>query len=208
MAKKEATSKWPFSANELRELKRLKSPAQIQGFLNEIPYHLANTAWSPRLVLRNKSAHCLEGAIFAAAALRVQGRPAWILDLEAINDTDHVIAVYKENGAWGAIASSNYASCRYRSPIYRNLRELALSYFEGYFNLRRERTLRTFSTKPIDLSRFDSQNWMTSEKPLWFIAEHLFDVPHTKLLTPAMEKNLVRLDQRSFEAGRYGYKTK
>jgi hypothetical protein len=199
------TQSGSFTAKELKSLRALGTPAKIQAFLDKIPYHLASTAWSPRLVLQNKSAHCLEGAIFAAAALRANGYPPLILDLEAVQDSDHVIAVYRQNGAWGAIGSSNYSGCRYRSPVYRSLRELALSYFEGYFNLRRERTLRTFS-QPVDLKRFDSQNWMTTEEPVWFIANHLLDIPHTKLLTPKMERGLIRVDNRSFNAGLTGHR--
>jgi hypothetical protein len=194
-----------FSDKELRHLRRLSTPAKIQAFLDKIPYHVAPTAWSPRKVLHEKTAHCLEGAIFAAAALRINGMPPLILDLEAIHDSDHVIAVYRQNGAWGALASSNYSGCRYRSPVYRSLRELALSYFEGYFNLRGERTLRTFS-KPVNLSQFDSANWMTTDEPVWFIAEHLIKIPHTRLLTPMMEKSLLHVDRRSFKAGLHGYK--
>ena len=193
-----------FNRQELRSLRALKTPEKIQEFLDRIPYHLAETAWSPRTVLRERSAHCLEGAIFAAAALRVNGYDPLILDLEAENDTDHVIAVYRQGGGWGAIGSSNYASCRFRSPVYRTIRELALSYFEGYFNLRGERTLRTFS-RPVDLSRFDSKNWMTTEEPVWFIAEHLLEISHTKLLTPAMRRGLTKVDRRSFESCLHGY---
>jgi hypothetical protein len=196
-----------FSPTEVRFLKSLSTPHKIQNFLDKIPYHLADTSFSPRKVIEHRTAHCLEGAIFAAAALRVNGYPPLILDLEATNDTDHVIAVFKENGGWGAVASSNYAGCRYRSPIYRSLRELALSYFNDYFNKRRERTLRNFS-KPVNLSRFDKLNWMTSEKDVWFIAEHLLDIPHTKILTPHMEKNLTRIDERSFLAGTFGMRVK
>ena len=199
------TQSGSFTAKELKSLRALGTPAKIQAFLDKIPYHLASTAWSPRLVLQNKSAHCLEGAIFAAAALRANGYPPLILDLEAVQDSDHVIAVYRQNGAWGAIGSSNYSGCRYRSPVYRSLRELALSYFEGYFNLRRERTLRTFS-QPVNLKQFDSQDWMTTEKPVWFIANHLLDIPHTKLLTPKMERGLIRVDNRSFNAGLTGHR--
>jgi hypothetical protein len=199
------TQSGSFTAKELKSLRALGTPAKIQAFLDKIPYHLASTAWSPRLVLQNKSAHCLEGAIFAAAALRANGYPPLILDLEAVQDSDHVIAVYRQNGAWGAIGSSNYSGCRYRSPVYRSLRELALSYFEGYFNLRRERTLRTFS-QPVNLKQFDSQNWMTTEEPVWFIANHLLDIPHTKLLTPKMERGLIRVDNRSFNAGLTGHR--
>src|SRR5689334_7291863 len=155
-----------FTPKELRKLRSLKDPHGIQRFLDGMPYHLADTAWSPRRVLREETSHCLEGAIFAAAALRANGYPPLIFDLEAVADTDHVVAIYKSHGHWGAIAKSNYAGCRYREPVYRSLRELAMSYFEGYFNLRRERSLRTFS-RPVNLSRFDRQQWMTTDQPVW-----------------------------------------
>jgi len=188
---------------ELRKLRSLKTPHGIQRFLDDMPYHLADTSWSPRRVLRDQTSHCFEGAMFAAAALRANGYPPLIIDLEAEHDTDHVIAVYRVNGHWGSIGKSNYTGCRYREPVYRSLRELALSYFEVYFNLRRERSLRTFS-RPVNLSRFDRRNWMTTEGPLWFIAEYLFDIYHYKLITPAMAKRLHRLDDRSFRAGCLG----
>ena len=189
-----------FTPAELRKLRTLRNPHGIQRFLDDMPYHLADTAWSPRRVLREFTAHCFEGAIFAAAALRANGHPPLVFDLEAEHDTDHVVAIYRSRGHWGAIAKSNYSGCRYREPVYRSLRELAMSYFDDYFNLRRERSLRTFS-RPVNLSRFDRRSWMTTEKHLWFIAEHLFTVHHYRLLTPAMIRNLHRLDRRSFQAG-------
>src|SRR6266436_7974660 len=192
-----------FTPAELRKLHSLKDPHGIQRFLDHQPYHLADTAWSPRRVLRENTSHCFEGATFAAAALRVNGYPPLVIDLEAEHDTDHVIAVYKQHGHWGAIAKSNYTGCRYRKPEYRTLRELALSYFEVYFNLRRERTLRTFS-HPVNLTRFDRLNWMTTDQHLWFIAEYLFTIRHFRLLTPKMAKSLHRLDDRSFQAGCLG----
>src|SRR5579884_3054267 len=143
-----------FSPAELRRLRSLRTPHHIQRFLDTIPYHNANTAWSPRRVLREKTAHCLEGAIFAAAALRVNGFPPLLLDLESVRDFDHVLAIYRIDGHWGAIAKSNFTGLRFREPVYRSLRELAMSYFNDYFNLRGERTLRAFS-RPVDLSRFD-----------------------------------------------------
>src|SRR5579871_3145622 len=97
-----------FSRSEVRKLRTLKDPYGIQKFLNAQPYHLADTAWSPRRVLREDTSHCFEGALFAAAALRVNGYPPLIIDLEAEHDTDHVIAVYKQRGHWGSIANSNY----------------------------------------------------------------------------------------------------
>lgn len=188
-----------FTPGELRQLRKLKDPHGIQRFLDDIPYHLADTAWSPRRILREKTAHCLEGAIFGAAALRANGFPPLLLDLEAKHDTDHVMAIYRVRGHWGAIAKSNYSGCRFREPVYRTLRELAMSYFNLYFNLRRERTLRTFS-RSVNLARFDRQNWMTTEMPLWFIVDYLFDVHHYKLLRPGMAKGLHRVDERLFQS--------
>ncbi len=194
-----------FTAAEVRRLRALKTPHGIQRFLDDLDYHLADTAWSPRRVLAARTAHCLEGAIFAAAALRVIGYPPLVIDLEAERDTDHVVAVYRMGGAWGAIAKSNFSGCRGRQPIYRSLRELALSYFEGYFNLRRELSLRSFS-RPVNLARFDQLNWMTTDKPVWFIPFYLFKVHHYRLLKPGMKVRLARLDQRSFEAGLVGHR--
>ena len=188
-----------FNSKELRKLRSLKDPHGIQKFLDAMPYHLADTAWSPRKVLAENTSHCLEGAIFAAAALRANGFPPLILDLEAEHDTDHVIAVYLVDGLWGAVAKSNYTGCRYREPVYRSLRELALSYFNIYFNLRRERTLRRFS-QPVNLSRFDNQNWMTTDKPIWFIVYYLLEIPHTPLFSARVAKRLHRVDDRTYQA--------
>src|SRR5438876_11653445 len=194
-----------FTPTELRTLRALRTPYGVQRFLDDMPYHLGTTAWSPRRVLRERTAHCLEAAIFAAAALRVLGFPPLILDLEAEHDTDHVIAVFKERGYWGAVAKSNYNGLAYREPIHRTLRELVMSYFYAYFNLRRERTLRTFS-RPVNLARFDDLDWMTTEKEVWFIPEYLLTISHTPLLRPWMAKRLTRLDKRSFEAGPVGHR--
>jgi hypothetical protein len=182
-----------FTPLELRCLRGLKTPAGVQAFIDSLPYHLADTAWSPRRSLRERTAHCLEGALLAAAALRVNGYPPLVLDLEAVRDVDHVIAVFRERGLWGA-------GLRFRAPIYRSLRELALSYFESYYNLRGERTLRGFS-RPLNLSRFDHLDWMTSEKSVWAVAEHLVTVSHFPLFPARVAKNLPRLDRRSFDAG-------
>jgi len=198
-----------FTPAELRKLRSFKDPNDVQRFLDDMPYHLADTAWSPRRVLRERTSHCLEGAIFAAAALRAIGFPPLLLDLEAEHDTDHVLAVFRVKGHWGAVAQSNYAGCRYREPVHRTLRELAMSYFNIYFNMRGERTLRTFS-RPVNLARFDDLQWMTTEEPVWFIPNYLCDIFHSKLLRPAMVRQLHRVDQRLFQAETLGkaYKQK
>ena len=145
----------------------------------------------------------MDGALFAAAALRLQGHPPLIVDLEAVQDDDHVIAVFQRRGLWGSVARSNYSGLRYREPLHRTIRGLVLSYFEWYYNLRREKTLRRFS-RPIDLSRFDRIDWMTTEDDLWEIPDYLVDVKHETLMSGAMIQELGTADGRAFNAGLVG----
>ncbi len=192
-----------LTPRELRRLRSLKTPARIQHFINELPYHNADTAWSPRRVLREGTAHCLEGALLAAAALRVNGFPPLVMDLEAVQDTDHVLAVYQVDGCWGTIAKSNFSGLRFREPVYKNLRELAMSYFDDYFNYRGERTLRGYS-KPVNLARFDRLEWMTTEKPTWFVPQLLLEIPHIPAITEKQARRLTRVDARCYQAGTLG----
>ena len=161
----------------------MNTPAKIQSFLDALPYQYADTAWSPQRALRERKGHCLEGALLAAAAMRLNGHLPLVMDLEAVHDDDHVLALYRERGLWGSVAKSNYAGLRFRSPIYRTLRELALSYFEHYYNLRGERTLRNYS-QAVNLTRLDSQHWMTSEEDVWCVA----DPPHRGATLPALSR--------------------
>jgi len=193
---------------EIRFLRSLKTPAGVQRFLDSIPYHHAGTAWSPRRVIKERTAHCLEGAIFAAAALRVLGLPPLLWDLEAYRDDDHVLAVFRIDGHWGAIAKSNFSGLRYREPVYRSLRELAMSYFDDYFNLAGHRSLRSYATRPLNLARLDKRLWMSTEDSLWFIAEDIVKLPHKKLLTPKMERMLTVVDPRGQQAGFHGRREK
>ena len=192
-----------LSPANLRTLRALKTPAKIQKFVDALTYQYADTAGSPQRVLRERKGHCLEGALLAAAALRVNGHPPLLMDLEAVRDDDHVVALYRERGLWGGIAKSNYAGLRFRAPIYRTLRELALSYFENYYNLRGERTLRAYSG-PVNLERLDSRHWMTAEEDVWCVPELLIAARHYPLFPDKVARKLPRLDRRSFEAGMHG----
>jgi hypothetical protein len=195
-----------FSANERAVLRRLDTPVKIQRFLDELTYnkeHNGPTCLSPRRVLELRTAHCMEGALFGAAVLREIGYPPLLMDLEAIRDDDHVLAIFRERGGWGAIAKSNYSGLRFREPVYRTLRELAMSYFEHYFNLRGEKTLRRYS-RPVNLKRFDRIGWETSRRDVWAIPEYLVDIPHASLLTPEQERALSRVDKRLMAAGMLG----
>ncbi len=188
---------------ELRTLRSLKTPARIQKFIDAIEYQYADTAGSPRRVLRERKGHCMEGAMLAAAALRVSGHPPLLMDLEAVHDDDHVLALYREHGLWGAVAKSNFAGLRFRSPVYRTLRELALSYVEHYYNLRGERTLRAYSV-PVNLAPLDAKHWMTAEEDVWCVVDKLIAAKHYPLYPDKVARSLPRLDRRSFEAGMHG----
>jgi len=200
-------TRFGLTAREATFLRRLKPEWRIQKFLDALDYDVAGAACrSPRRVLRERTVQCLDGALFAAAALRLQGHRPLLMDLEAVRDDDHVVAVFRRHGHWGAIARSNYSGLRFREPVFRTLRELVLSYFESYFNLRREKTLRRYSA-PLDLSRFDDRRWMTSEDDLWEIGAQLARMRHLALLTPAMERDLGPVDRRLFAAGQLGRRT-
>jgi hypothetical protein len=193
-----------LTPREASLLRRLTPPWRIQRFLDGLDYDVKGEGCrSPRRVLRDRKVQCMDGALFAAAALRMQGHPPLLVDLEGVWDSDHVLAVFRVDGGWGAIARSNYSGLRYREPIHRTVRELALSYVESYFNLRRQKTLRRYSV-PVDLGRFDSRGWMTAEEDLWDIPEYLVGIRHFRLLTPAQEKRLATVDGRMFEAGLVG----
>jgi len=193
-----------LTRRETSFLKRLHPPWRIQRFLDSCAYDVKGAGCrSPRRVLRERRVQCMDGALFAAAALRVQGYPPLIVDLESVQDDDHVLAVFRERGSWGAVARSNYSGLRYREPVHDTLRSLVLSYFEWYHNLRHEKTLRRFS-RPVNLSRFDRRAWMTAEDDLWDIPEYLVDVKHQTLLAPATINGLGTVDRRTFAAGLVG----
>ena len=191
---------------ELAQLRRLNTPDKVQAYLDGLEYNLepdGETLRSPRRVLRDRTAHCAEGALLAAAAFRVQGRQPLVVDLEAVRDDDHVLAVYRDKGLWGSVAISKFVGLRNRSPVYRTIRDLVMSYFEHYYNWDAERSLRAFS-RPISLARFDRISWMTAEDDLWELSDHLIRVPHVRLLPWGTAPRLAKLDRRTFEAGLYG----
>ena len=197
-----------LTAKELATFRRrLDTPSKIQQFLDEIPYNTEDegeTFRSPRRVLRDQTANCIEGAVLAAAALRVRGAHPLIMDLTAVHDEDHVIAVYRTRRLWGAIGTSKFTGLRNREPVYRTLRELAMSYFEHYFNLDGERTLRGYG-RPVNLTRFDRLHWMTAEIDLWSIAEHLERIPHVALLPSSVTRRLTPVSRGVKAAGLLGH---
>ena len=193
-----------LTPQNVRTLRALKTPKRIQQFVDGLTYQYADTAGSPQRTLMERKGHCLEGALVAAAALRLHGHPPLLMDLEAVHDDDHVLAIYRERGLWGSIAKSNFAGLRSRKPVYRTLRELAMSYFEHYYNLRGEHTLRAYS-RPVNLARLDGKQWMTSEEDVWCVPELLIAARHFPIAPDKVMRALPRLDRRSFEAGMHGW---
>jgi len=186
---------------EYRFLATLNSPVKIQAFLDWIPYSTEHIYRCPLRVLQERVAHCFDGALFAAAILRQLGHPPLILEMVPNGrDDDHLLALYKRNGHWGAVAKSNFVGLRFREPIYRTLRELIMSYFEQFYNVEREKTLRGYSL-PLNLKAFDKWNWMTSDDSLELIAHKLDKVRKIPLLTQPMISNLSLVDERSYRAG-------
>ena len=188
---------------ELKILSNLNSPPKIQAFLDEIPYSAEAIYRCPRRVLGDRQAHCFDGALFAAAALRRLGYPPLIIDMLAERDDDHLLALYQRDGFWGAVAKSNFVGLRFREAIYRNIRELVLSYFELYYNVKREKTLRSY-TVPLNLKAFDKLNWMVSDDPLEAIAQRLDEIRKVPVLTARMVGGLSLVDRRSYQAGMLG----
>jgi hypothetical protein len=193
----------PWTPKEREVLDRLRSPGEIQAFLDSIPYSADPIYRSPRSVLRDRKAHCFDGALFGAAALRSLGHPPLIVDMQAVRDDDHLLAIFRRDGRWGAVAKSNFVGLRFREPVYRSLRELVMSYFDAYYNLDGEKSLRGY-TRPLDLRRMDSLEWMTRDDRLETIAEKLDQIRSYRLLTDRMVEQLVPVDRRTYEAGMLG----
>ncbi len=181
-------------------LSGLTSPWKIQQFLDSLPYSSEEVYRCPVSVMRDHIGHCFDGALFAAAALRRLGYPPLIVYMLAERDDDHLLAVYRRNGYWGTVAKSNCTGLRYREPIYRSLRELVMSYFNDYFNIEGEKSLRGY-TAPLDLSRYDPLDWTTSDEHLEIVADALDKPRKFKLLTQDMLANLAPIDKRSYDAG-------
>lgn len=189
---------------ERRLFEKLNTPQKIQDYLDTIPviYQTIkkDTMISPRQVMEKKFAHCLEGAMFAAAVLWYHGRKPLLLDLVADDDDlDHVVCLFKQEGLWGAIAKSNHAVLRWRDPIYKSVRELAVSYFHEYFMPDGRKSLKSYS-EPFDLKRYGT-DWITSKKNLWHIAEDLDRSPHNKIVPPKSKKFLRKASKLEIKAG-------
>jgi hypothetical protein len=186
---------------EFKTFEKLDSPAKIQDFLNGIRNSGKRTCRSPLSVLKHKEAHCMEGALFAAAALWHNGEPPVILNLRTTDDDyGHVLALFKRNGKWGAITKTNHAVLRYRDPVYASPRELAMSYFNEYFLDSGKKTMRSHS-KPFNLTKYGC-DWLDSKKNLWKLFDDFMASPHMSVVDKKTIRNLRRAEPIEIKAGK------
>lgn len=189
---------------EFDVLKTLTTPRKIQDFLDTLPINKerkVETCSSPLVTLRRNTAHCMEGALVAALALWMHGQSPLILDLKSTSDdVDHLAALFRKDGFWGGITKTNHAVLRYREPIYRDVRELAVSYFHEYFLDSGKKTLRKYS-RPYDLRRWKG-DWITSTDDLWTLEKAIDDSPHRPLLTKRQIAGLRKADDLELRAGK------
>lgn len=182
-----------LTKDDIKVLSRLNTPQKIQDFLDALPQNHERhgaTCMSPERVLKEKKAHCIEGAMLAAVALWLAGERPLIMSLKVSEgDDDHIVALYKINGYWGAISKTNHAVLRYRDPVYRTIRELALSYFHEYFLTTNGKKTMVGYSRPVNLKRFGTK-WVTAEDDLWDIGNAIFNMPHIAVVPKENEKHL------------------
>ncbi len=199
-------SKISWTSEEKEFLNSFSTPWDIQVYLDSIEYNPNYECRSPRWVMKKRSAHCFEGALFAAAALHFLGYKPLIVDMKAFNDDDHVIAVFREDGYWGAVAKSNFTSLRFREPVYRTLRELIMSYFDFFFNINGEKSLRSYSL-PLNLTSFNKMNWATTDDDLEYIGDKIESLYHFPVVSEIMIKKLSIASESMIKAGLLGSNT-
>jgi hypothetical protein len=196
-------NRFNLNDRELQVFRSLDTPKKIQDFLNRLKVNFeknGDTCMSPRMILKKGKAHCMEGALLAAAVLAFHGHKPLLMDIKTSpDDFEHVVALFRQNGHWGALSKTNHVVLRFREPVYRNVRELAMSFFHEYFLDDGRKTMRSFS-KPFNLTPF--KGWMTSEYDLWDIYEALDDSPHTQILDSKMIASLRRADDIEIRAGK------
>ncbi len=192
-----------WNKKETEILQSLDTPESVQAFLDRIPYNTEITCRSPRRVLRDMKANCMEGALFAAACLELHGFEPSVVYFYAVRDDGHAITLYRRNGKYGSVAKSNFTGLRYRSSIYRSVREVVVSYFEHHFNLKKELTMRKF-TQPLYLTENIFPGWQIREDDLYDISDY-FDVLRTyTIVTPYEEQSLRPVDDMLYKAGLLG----
>lgn len=187
---------------ERAELSRPSHPRALQAYIDTLPVNFepdGDTCFTVRQVLRYRRAHCIEGALVAACSLWLHGEPPLVMDFRAHRDYDHVVALYRRGGYWGAISKSNHLALRGRDPVFRTLRELALSYFHEYHNEKGERTLREYS-RAFDLRTLALEHWATGEEGAWEAERRIDLTRHYRLFPASQSRHLSPIDAMEWQA--------
>jgi hypothetical protein len=186
-----------FTPAERRVIRRLTTPAKVQAFLNALPY---NTEPPPdpatlrtfRGVVRTGTAHCLEAALFTAVVMEQHGVPPLVMSLESIDGLDHVLFVYRLRGRWGSVARSRDPGLHGRRPVFRTLRQLALTYVDPYI----DKTGCVKGYGAADLRVLDPYDWRLSDGNVWKVERLLFEIPHRPIRVS--RERLSRLRRKYF----------
>ncbi len=187
-----------WTPSERKLLRKLNSPHKVQDYVDQLTYNCENSAFSPRMVMLTNEGHCFEGGLFASAALEFHGFKPLMIDLEAHNDDHHVLSVYRTSTGWGSIAKSNTALLRGRVPFYRDVRELVMSYFDFYFNTKGALSLTSYAL--INLNKYNSWNWRTTENDLEEMGVSFWKEKHVKLMSPAQIMKLRKVSKPVLDA--------
>jgi hypothetical protein len=190
-----------LTGREIAIFRGLKTPSRVQDFISLMPVNFepgGATCHSVRTALARGECHCIEGAFIAACALMLHGEKALLLDFQAEDDDDHVLTLFKRDGCWGAISKSNSIWLRWRDPVYRSVRELAMSYFHEYIR-HDHKSLRRMSARPFNIAAFRPEDWITKDTGCWDIAAELDGAPHVDLVTGAQIRHLRKRDALEIE---------
>ncbi len=188
-----------WTRQEQAILRKLQTPERVQAFLDALPYRCEDGHFSARAALRDKRAHCFDGSLLAAACLLKSKYEPFLIDLCAQDDDDHMLCGFRWRGRWGAVAKSNFPGLRFREPIFKTPRELVLSYFEFYFNMRGVKSLRRHS-RPFRLPPVSRVDWLFDDRMGDVIVDLLSRAPHYDILSHHQGRTLRRVDKRLFES--------
>jgi hypothetical protein len=197
------SEKESWNPEEFEILRSLDTPESVQAFLDDIPYNTESTCRSPRRVIADKKANCMEGAFFAAACLDLYGYNPSVVYMIAFRDDGHAITMFRRNGRYGSVEKSNYTGLRYRSPVHKTVRQVVLTYFDQHFNTQKELTLRKY-TQPLYLREYLFPHWKIREDDLFDLSDYFDKLRTYTLVTPSMEESLRLVDERLYKAGLLG----
>src|SRR3990172_12767296 len=185
-----------------KQFNQLDTPFTIQNYLDSLAYKGEERDRSPLNAMLDNQSHCLDGGFLAALCLWRIGFKPLLIDIvpDPGVDDDHVLALYRIEGRWGALAKTNYINLGFREPVHKNLRELVMTYFEHFASIRKRKVLIGY-TRPLDTSRYTHLNWAWDEAGANILYhKHFYGRKPIPLITERMKKRLSPVTDRAYEA--------